>query len=96
MVVLIDAEPGAGALDPAAANELACLGVTSVTLLQDEAGLGVVLEGWAFDPVRAGEQAIAIVAGSRGRARALRPLLHAAVSGAPALASVTAPRGDRR
>jgi hypothetical protein len=80
MVVLIEAEPGAGAIDPAVASDLARLGVTSIAVLHDDASVAVVLDGWAFDPVRAGEQAAALVAGDRGRVRTLRPLLQASVS----------------
>lgn len=80
MVVLVDAEPGAGALDSAAATRLAALGVTSVSVVHDDAGIGVVLEGWAFDPLVAGEQAAAIVAGGRGGVRTLHPLLQTTVA----------------
>jgi hypothetical protein len=81
MVVLVDAEPGAGALDPAAATKLARLGVTSVTVVRDESGIGVVLQGWAFDPLLAGDQAAAIVGGTHRLVRTLHPLLQTAVSG---------------
>ena len=80
MVVLVDAEPGAGALDAAAAARLADLGVTSISVVRDDAGVGVVLDGWAFDPAFAGGQAAAIVAGGREPARTLRPLLQTAVA----------------
>ncbi len=79
MVVLVRAAPGAGVIDPAAATELSGLGVTSVTVVGDEEGLAVVVEGWAFD-AHAGDQAAEIVAGDRARARILRPILHTRVS----------------
>ena len=41
------AEPVVG---PEAAERLAQLGITRVSLLADPAGVGVVLEGWAFRP----------------------------------------------
>jgi hypothetical protein len=71
-----DEEP---ALQPAALATLARLGVTSVSLLRDEQTAGLVLEGWAFDPARAGEAARA-VAGTRARFRTLQPLVQMAVS----------------
>ena len=79
MVVLVNAGPGTGAIDTDAARALARLGVTSVTLVRDDSHVGVVLDGWAFDPADAGENAAAIVAHGRGRVRTLRPLLHTAV-----------------
>jgi hypothetical protein len=80
MVVLHDAVSGAGVADATTAGALARLGVTSVTVLGDEDGIAVVLEGWAFDPPVAGAEAAAIVTGGRGHVRILRPLLQAAVS----------------
>jgi hypothetical protein len=80
MVVLVDAGPGAGALEPAAAEQLAALGVTGVSVVHDDVGTGVVLEGWAFDPADAGDEAAAIVAGNRKCVRRLHPLLESRVS----------------
>lgn len=79
MVVLVDAGPGAGALDTAAAEQLAALGVTGVSVVHDDVGVGVVLEGWAFDPAGVGDEAAAIVAGGRP-VRRLHPLLESRVS----------------
>ena len=47
-----EAEPVVG---PFVAERLAALGVTRMSLLRDMAGIGVVLEGWAFDPARIDE-----------------------------------------
>ena len=71
-----DEEP---AVQPAALAVLARLGVTSVSLLRDERTAGIVLEGWALDPARADEAAIA-VAGGRANFRTLLPLVEMAVS----------------
>jgi hypothetical protein len=76
-----DEEP---ALQPAALAALARLGVTSVSLLRDEQTAGLVLEGWALDPARAGEAARA-VAGAREGFRTLQALVQMAVSPAGAL-----------
>ena len=67
------------ALRPAALATLAGLGVTSVSLLRDEQTAGLVLEGWALDPVRAGEAARAL-AGARTSFRTLQPLVQMAIS----------------
>ncbi|TAL06357.1 MAG: hypothetical protein EPO00_11245 [Chloroflexota bacterium] len=43
------AEPTVG---PEAAERLAQIGISRIALLADHLGVGVVLEGWAFDPTR--------------------------------------------
>ena len=77
------------ALQPAVLATLARLGVTSVSLLRDEQTAGLVLDGWALDPARAGEAARA-VAGAREGFRMLQPLAQVAVSPATGL------QGDRK
>jgi hypothetical protein len=60
-------------------QELARLGITSIAVVRDSDAVGVVLEGWLFDPARsAGAAASAI--GDTGRARVLHPVLQMAVS----------------
>ena len=81
-----DAEPR---LEPSALEELAKLGVTSLALLQDSCGAGVVLEGWAFD-VRDAERAVRAVAGTAEGVRTLQPLVQMGVS------SAAVPGGDRK
>jgi hypothetical protein len=54
---------------------LARLGVTRVALVHDERSTGVVVEGWAFDPIGSSEAVIAAVSGSSRRARTLQPLM---------------------
>lgn len=87
MVVVLfpvsDDEPG---LQPAALEELARLGITSVALLRDPSLAGLVLEGWAFDP-RDAPQAASAVAGARDGLRMLQPVVHMAVSPAAVPAS---------
>lgn len=80
MVVLIEAGQGKVSLDPAAASALARLGVTAVAFLRDERSVGVVLEGWAFDPAASADEAAATVAGKATSVRTLRPLMQVAVS----------------
>ena len=56
-------------------SSLAGLGVTSVALVRDDRSTGVVVEGWAFDPVGSAEAVIAAVSGRSRRARALQPVM---------------------
>jgi hypothetical protein len=77
MVLLLDDVDGAFAVREDEISELAQLGVTSVHVLRDEQLVGVVLEGWLFDPARSG-QAAAKTVGTRA-VRTLRPLIHMAV-----------------
>ncbi len=51
------AEPTVG---PEAAERLAQIGISRISLLADRLGVGVVLEGWAFDPTRIDEAVRAI------------------------------------
>jgi hypothetical protein len=83
LVVLVPASDAAPSLQQAAVSELARLGVTSVTLPRDDHIVGFVVEGWAFDPSRSAQTAVAAVAGGSSRARTLLPLLDLAVSTAP-------------
>lgn len=56
------------------------LGVTSVALLRDERSLGVVVEGWAFDPIGSAEAVLAAVAGRNSRGRTLQPVMEMSIS----------------
>ena len=71
-----DREPLLGARNIEA---LAQLGVTSVSLARDERTAAVILEGWALDPSQRAEVLVALGA-SADNARALRPVVHMAVS----------------
>jgi hypothetical protein len=82
LVVLVPASKREPSLQPAAVSELARLGVTSVDLLRDERIMGLVLEGWAFDPSRSADAVIAAVGCRRAQAQVLKPLLHVTVSAA--------------
>lgn len=79
MVVLLDEANGEFCLRREFVDKLARLGVTSVALVRDEGTVGIVLEGWLFDPARsAGAAAEAL--GAASGVRTLHPLLHLAVS----------------
>jgi hypothetical protein len=60
-------------------EELARLGVTSVAVVRDSATVGVVLEGWLFDPARSACAAANAISATC-RARVLHPVLQMAVS----------------
>jgi hypothetical protein len=84
LVVLLEGNGREPALSQLALGELARLGITSVSLLRDDGMVGLVLEGWAFDPARSAEAARAAIAGAENGGRTLHPLVHMAVSAAPA------------
>jgi hypothetical protein len=48
-------DEGEPVVGPVVAERLAALGVTRISMLRDLTGIGVVLEGWAFDPARVDE-----------------------------------------
>lgn len=79
VIVLFPASAEEPSLRPAAVEELARLGVTSVAVLRDTSLAGLVLEGWAFDP-RDAARAAAVVTGTRADLRVLQPLVQVAVS----------------
>jgi hypothetical protein len=66
-------------------SALARVGVTSLALVRDERSTGVVVEGWAFDPIGSAAAVIAAVAEPSRQARALQPVLE-----------MTLTQGDRR
>jgi len=78
-VVLLDEANGEFCLRREFVEKLARLGITSVALVRDERTVGIVLEGWLFDPARSAG-AVAEAFGSASGARTLHPVLHLAVS----------------
>jgi hypothetical protein len=77
MVVLFEAGADGFSVRPDQVSQLARLGVSNLALLRDRDTIGVVLEGWLFDPARS---AAAAVSGLSTGARALHPLFEMAVS----------------
>ena len=75
-----EAEPVVG---PEAAERLANLGITRISLLQDRSGIGVVLEGWAFDPTRIDEAVRAVFPGDSASVRILHEVELVALAPAP-------------
>ena len=78
MVLLVGASECDVELGGNVASELGRLGVTSISLLRDRETVGIVLEGWLFDPARSGGAAEAAI-GASGRTRRLYPVMHTAV-----------------
>lgn len=84
LVVLLPASETEPVVQPAAARELARIGVTSVDVVRDERSVALVVEGWSFDPRNSADAVISAFGGRRGRARALHSVMHLAVSQTPA------------
>jgi len=74
------AEPVVG---PAAAGRLAALGITRISLLGDGSGVGVFLEGWAFDPALAADAASVVFPDGASAVRILHEVESVAVSRRP-------------
>jgi hypothetical protein len=74
--------PGAGepVVGPLVAERLAGLGITRISLLRDDAGIGVVLEGWAFDPARVDEAVQVVFPTARATVRVLHEVERVAVA----------------
>ena len=81
-VVMLVTGPGSPepALGPNAAERLAQLGITRVSLLSDPSGIGVVLEGWAFDPAGVDVAVRAMFPDGGAGIRILREIEQVAVS----------------
>lgn len=58
---------------------LAALGVTHVSVLRDHESVGVVLEGWAFDPVASAAEVDTFVGESSPAARVLHAVAELSV-----------------
>ena len=79
VVVLIEGEGPGVTLHAAAMDALGDLGVTGVTLVRDGAAVGVIVDGWAFDP--ASSAAVAAALGvANGGARVLFPVSQTSLS----------------
>ena len=63
-----------------AVSALARVGITSVALVRDERSVGVVVEGWAFDPIGSTEAVLAALSESPRGLRALQPVMQIAVT----------------
>ena len=80
MVVLLVPSPAQElSLGPETVRQLAALGVTDLALLRDEHTVGLVLQGWAFDPQQS-EAALHTLMAATEATRTLLPLSQASVS----------------
>lgn len=77
MVVLLEERAGEFCLRPRLVSELSRLGITDLGLVRDHRTVGIVLDGWSFDPACSGEAATAVVAAG---GRTLHPVMHLAVT----------------
>jgi hypothetical protein len=69
---------------PDAAECLAGLGISRISLLRDPLGVGVVVEGWAFDPAHIDEAIRAMFPDANAAIRIFHEIEHVAVSVASA------------
>lgn len=79
LVLLLANEDPAVEVGPGVAQELALLGVTSVSVLRDGHTTAVALEGWAFDIDRSAEAAVRVLAADPAAVRVLRPIVESAL-----------------
>lgn len=71
---------GQPVVGPVTVGRLAALGITRISLLGDQSGFGVVVEGWAFDPAGIDEAARAMFPDGSDAVRLFREIEHVAVS----------------
>jgi len=81
MVVLLEASDAEFSVRPEQVAQLARLGVSNLALVRDADTVGIVLEGWLFDPARSVDAAAAAL-GADGAAKSLQPVMHMAVTSA--------------
>jgi hypothetical protein len=82
-MLVAGSDAGEPVVGPDAAERLADLGISRVSLLQDSSGNGVVLEGWAFDPARIDEAVRVMFPDRSAGIRVFREVESVAVSMAP-------------
>ena len=80
LVVVMDRDDRQVLLTPSHVAALGRLGVASVDLVGDDRTLAVVVEGWAFDAVRAADTAHAALGMADREVQTLYQLAHVAVS----------------
>ena len=80
LVVVMDRDDRQVLLTPSHVAALGRLGIASVDLVGDERTLAVVVEGWAFDAVRAADTAHAALGMADRQVQTLYQLAHVAVS----------------
>jgi hypothetical protein len=79
VVLLVPSAPEELSLGPETLQQLAALGVTDLAVLRDEQTVGLVLQGWAFDPQQSAAALHTVIASTEDT-RTLLPLSQASVS----------------
>ena len=79
VVLLVPSAPEELSLGPETLQQLAALGVTDLAVLRDEQTVGLVLQGWAFDPQQSAAALDTLIAAAEDT-RTLLPLSQASVS----------------
>jgi len=79
VVLLVPSGDDGLSLGPETLRQLAVLGITDLAVLRDEQFVGLVLQGWAFDPERSAAALRTLVTDSQD-AKTLLPLSQASVS----------------
>lgn len=80
LLMLFEGDRGKPVLLAQTLGEVAELGITTVAVLRDDRLVGIVLDGWAFDPSRSAEAARTAIAGAEADVRVLHPVQQTAVS----------------
>jgi hypothetical protein len=79
LVVLLPDGGREFSLGPAAARQLAALGVTRLAVLRNDETLSFVLEGWAFNPARSARQTLDALAADTRSATTLQLVMETAL-----------------
>lgn len=80
LLMLFEGDRGEPVLLEQTLGEVAELGITTVAVLRDDRLVGVVLDGWAFDPARSGVAARRAIARAGADVRVLHPVQQTAVT----------------
>ena len=80
MLLVLVKDRGAVTLGADSARRLADLGVTRLAVLQDEEGIALALEGWAFDPVRSAHRVLEVIAPDAEGTRIFQQVAEVAVA----------------
>lgn len=67
-------------IGPEVAGSLAGMGISRISVLQDPSGIGVVLEGWAFDPIHVKDVVRAMFPDGDADIRVFHEVEHVAVT----------------
>lgn len=83
VLILVASDHGDVRMGPDALCDLAEMGITNLTLARGDSSLGIMVEGWAFDPERNGLRAATLLVGQRTDLRLLHVVTQMAVMSGP-------------